>query len=172
LSQSAVSAELAVIGSLTNATLGSPFDSRLLLGYFNLDLDRQNTQKSTLSGVKGVGQSMEWALPLIAESSRALPFILDNTPVRLDAHFEKIDELGVTFPNTFLRDFSREERGITINPLPVPLVLPAIAQAPAQSNAPNFFSLVMLCTGGVALLGWLRAKRQKQRVYPGSHSRT
>ncbi|MCF6299210.1 MAG: hypothetical protein L3J01_04955, partial [Thiomicrorhabdus sp.] len=161
----------------------SPFDSTLLQGYLNLDLDRQSTQKTIQSDIKSVGQpTAEWRLPLIAENGLSLPFRLDNAQARLDTRFDEtgvsvqnvirwptgnvsLDDLGVTFPNTFLSDFPKEEKGITFNPLPVHLALPAIAQTPVQSNTPNFFSLVMLSVGGVALLGWLRAKRQKKRVY-------
>ncbi|MCF6298869.1 MAG: hypothetical protein L3J01_03220 [Thiomicrorhabdus sp.] len=190
LPQHAVSAELAVISSLASVTtLGSPFDSTLLQGY--LDLDRQRTQKTILSGIKSVGQPTEWRLPLIGKNDHSLPFRLNNEQAKLEVRFDgvsvqnvihwstenvSLDDLGVTFPNTFLSDFSKEEKRITFNPLPafafpVHLALPAISQVPVQSNTPSFLSLVMLSLGGVALLGWLRTKRQKQRIYTGSHSK-
>lgn len=166
LAQNAVSAELTMVGgSLANATLSRLFDSQ---GY----LDQRNTQKTMLRGVNTANPE-EWKFLFMPENSDSLSYSLDNVSIQGIVSWPKKDEsfseLGVILPNSFVHGVLREKSKVTINPLPVEFAFPAMAQAPEKSNTPNFFSLVMLSVGGIALLAWLRAKRQHQRVFSRFH---
>ena len=180
--QNAVGAELNA-GNLLGPSLGHTFDSKLLQDYFkfNLDLERQNTQKMMSRGVKIEGQKMAWKLPLVTKDGRALPFIQESVQrtVRLETLFQRsmmeavrtknknvsLDELGVILPSAFAIDFLIEDTQRTIqSPLPRHIQLPPVAQPPIHSSLPSPLSLLMLMVGGLVLLGWSRGKRNHQRV--------
>ena len=124
-------------------------------------------------------------VPLMTENGGAFSFIFAKIEreesAMLDTRFEEVPEWMIDAPGFSEMDSSvtklglitsdfgfsylfEKERLSKMNPFPTPFRLPPIVQAPHQSNLPDLSSLFMLSIGILALLGWSKRKRNKQRV--------